>query len=144
MTASNPQYRLAVQELMALRAELSKAEQSNNPKVAGSGAEYIAKYRDFKYHEALFELMAKQYEIARLDEAREGTLIQVIDVALPPERKSKPRKALIAIISALTAFLFVAIFLILKAAFRVAEAEPAFAAKVDRLRSFLRRPRPNG
>ena len=54
------------------------------------------KYRDFKYNETLFELFAKQYEMAHVDESREGAVIQVLDVAQPPERKSKPKKALIA------------------------------------------------
>ena len=65
MTDSNPAFRVAVQELAALRTELLKAEQSNTSKAVGDGAEYIAKFRDFKYHETLFELMAKQYELAR-------------------------------------------------------------------------------
>ena len=60
------------------------------------GLEYIRKYRDVKYYETLFELLAKQYEMARIDEARDATVIQVLDMALTPERKSKPKRLLIA------------------------------------------------
>lgn len=76
--------------VVALRRELKQLEQSGQ---AARQADYVGKYRDFKYHEALFELYAKQYEMARADESREGALIQVIDPAQPPDRKSKPRKA---------------------------------------------------
>lgn len=61
-----------------------------------SGADYVSHYREYKYQEALFELFSKQYEVARLDESREGGLIQVIDAATPPEHKSKPKRAAIA------------------------------------------------
>jgi capsule polysaccharide export protein KpsE/RkpR len=58
MTDANPQFRLAERELIALRAELSKAEQRSNSRGGGDGAEYITRYREFKYYETLFDLMA--------------------------------------------------------------------------------------
>lgn len=54
MTESNPDFRLAQRELAALQGELTKAEQSNTGKAQGEGTEYVAKFRDFKYHETLF------------------------------------------------------------------------------------------
>jgi uncharacterized protein involved in exopolysaccharide biosynthesis len=88
--------------LSALRAQLARVEQVTD--VQG-GQDYIGKYREFKYQETLFELYAKQYELARVDEAREGGIIQVIDVAQPPEKKSKPKRAWIAIGTTLAAAL---------------------------------------
>jgi tyrosine-protein kinase Etk/Wzc len=137
MTESNPELKLAIQELAALRSELSKAEQSNMPKAAGSGGEYIAKYRDYKYHEALFELMVKQYELARLDEAREGTVIQVIDEALVPERRSKPNRSLIAGLTTAVAFLLTVLFVLARQAIRGATSSPTSAQKLERLRRLL-------
>jgi len=137
MTDSNPQFRLAIQELVALRAELSKAEQSNTSKATGDGAEYVAKYRDFKYHETLFELMAKQYELARLDEAREGAVIQVVDAALPPERKSKPMKALIAVLTTLAVFFAMMLFVFVRQASQNMARQPESAEKLGRLRRLL-------
>lgn len=51
---------------------------------------YIGKLREFKYQEALFEILGKQYEMAKLDESKEGLLIQVVDAATKPERKHQP------------------------------------------------------
>ena len=53
----------------------------------------------------MFELFAKQYELARVDESREGAVIQVLDAAQPPERKAKPKRALIAVMIAVPALL---------------------------------------
>lgn len=142
MTNANPEFRLAVRELVALRDELSKAEQSSPVKALDNGAEYITKYRDFKYHETLFELMAKQYELARLDEAREGAVIQVVDAALPPERKSKPKKALIAVLSTLAVFFVTLLLVFVRHAFQNVAEQPETAEKLGRLRRLLRLRRP--
>lgn len=83
--------------LAALRSELSKLEQNNaGTEGAGGNSDYITKYREFKYQETLFELFARQYESARVDESREGALIQVVDAAIPPEKKSRPKRAVFA------------------------------------------------
>ena len=137
MTDANPEFRLGIQELAALRTELSKAEQSSPATAAGNGAEYITKYRDFKYHETLFELMAKQYELARLDEAREGAVIQVVDAAQPPERKSKPRKGLIAILTTFAVFFLTLLAVFVRHAFRNMAGQPESAEKLGRIRRLL-------
>jgi uncharacterized protein involved in exopolysaccharide biosynthesis len=93
VTEDNPELRQARLELAALRAQLAQSEEGNPE---GTRSKYTEKYRTFKYQEMLFELIAKQYELARLDEAREGNLVQVLDAAVVPERKSKPHRALIA------------------------------------------------
>jgi uncharacterized protein involved in exopolysaccharide biosynthesis len=98
--------------LGALRTQMGKLEVSEQAGSEGgskAGAGYISRYRDYKYQESLFELFSRQYEAARLDESREGGLIQVVDVATPPEYKSKPKRTQIA------AGTSVAIFLILAA-----------------------------
>ena len=56
--------------------------------------DYVGKYREFKYQETLFDLYSKQYELARVDESREGSLIQVVDPAEPAEHKHAPRRSL--------------------------------------------------
>lgn len=85
--------------LAALKGELAKIEQAQ----AGEGPrnDYIGRYREFKYQEALFDLYARQYEAAKLDESREGSTIQVIDVAQPPDRRSRPVRLLIAGVAAI-------------------------------------------
>jgi tyrosine-protein kinase Etk/Wzc len=100
----NPHFQRAKREVSALQTELEKLERGNH--VAGTpevpagelpqaGLQYLRKYRDVKYHEALFEILAKQYEAARLDEAKSGPMVQVIDRAVPPERKSWPPRGIL-------------------------------------------------
>ena len=72
-----------------LRSELARAGQAGQSTSGG----YIGAYREFKYQETLFDLIARQYELARVDESRDGGQLQVIDVAQPPERKSKPKRS---------------------------------------------------
>lgn len=78
----------------ALQGQLIKLEGRTDDT---TGADYVSRYREYKYQEILYELFSKQYEAARLDESREGGLIQVVDVATPPEHKSKPKRAMLAI-----------------------------------------------
>ena len=104
LTETAPEFRQAQLALSALRAQLSKSEAGGV--LTSSAGGYIEKYRDLKYQETLFELFARQFELAKVDEAREGALIQVVDMALPPERKSKPAMALIAVVVTLVAGIF--------------------------------------
>jgi len=55
--------------------------------------EYVRKEREVKYHEALFEMLSRQYESARLDEAREAPVLQVIDAATYPDAKTAPKRS---------------------------------------------------
>lgn len=74
-----------------LRMQLARVE-DNGATTKLSSSDYIEKFREFRYHEALFDLFARQLELARADEAREGPLIQVLDAATPPEVKSRPKR----------------------------------------------------
>lgn len=95
--------------LNALRNQLARSEQ---PLETANGPDYVGKFREFKYQETLFDLYAKQYELARVDESREGALIQVVDPATPPERKSKPKRAVLAVAATLLSGVFLAGFLV--------------------------------
>lgn len=142
LTNNSVEVRQAENELAALRAQLVKFELADSGAPRERGTEYISKYRDFKYHETLFELMAKQYEMAKLDEAREGALVQVIDAAQPPERKSKPKKALIAVIATTLGFLLISMWVFTREAFRGAQHDVASTQKIERIREALRGSRP--
>lgn len=97
--------------LGALRGQLAKLEATD---ASTNDAGYIGRYREYKYQETLFEMFARQYESARLDESRDGTLIQVVDVAVAPERPSKPRRGTTAAVSAVVGFLLLAGFFIVR------------------------------
>ncbi len=92
---STPEVQASVAALQGLRAQLAKLEQG--AAATDGGPDYISRFREFKYQEALFELFARQYEVARIDEAREGALIQVVDAAKPAEWKSKPKRTQVAV-----------------------------------------------
>jgi len=133
LAESAPDFRQALTELAALRTQLARLEQSQAPK-SQNDSDYVAKYRDFRYHETLFELFAKQYELARVDESREGAVIQVVDVALPPDRKSRPRKAMIAVMTTLATGFALLLFVFVRQAFRQASNDERSAAKIHQLR----------
>jgi uncharacterized protein involved in exopolysaccharide biosynthesis len=57
--------------------------------------DYVRKEREVKYHETLFEILSKQYEAARLDEARDAPVLQVLDPASYPDTKSEPKRLFI-------------------------------------------------
>ncbi len=72
--------------------------------VPGLGTEYLRKVRDLKVQEAIFEQLSKQYEMAKINETKNSSTVQIIDEAVPPLRKSKPRRVLIVLASTVMAF----------------------------------------
>lgn len=116
---NNPDLILAKQELGALQKQLEQLAGSQRDtgtdivlskgRVTQSGMEYLRRYRDLKYNETLYELLVRGLEVAKLDEAKEGEIVQVVDVAVPPDKKSSPHRTIIVIVSTMLAF-FLAIF----------------------------------
>jgi uncharacterized protein involved in exopolysaccharide biosynthesis len=136
LTESAPEVKQAMVELSALRAQLTSAEKAE-PQADGQ-SNYVERYRNFKYQETLFELFAKQYELARVDEGREGAVVQVVDKAQPPERKAKPKKALIAIMASLAAGFALLLFVFIRHALRNAGQDGASAQKINALKASWR------
>jgi tyrosine-protein kinase Etk/Wzc len=85
---ANPTTLAATTELAALKRKLGDMQAGG--KTAGSD-EYAGLYRDYKYNSALLELLATQLASARIDEARDGNSLQIVDFAVVPQKKSKPR-----------------------------------------------------
>ena len=115
-TDQNPDVIRLSSELGALRSELARMESSQGGnagsavdmpvgKLPEAAIDYVRARRELKLQETLLETMLRQYEAAKLDEAKEGQSLQVVDVALPPDHKSKPSVALVALASTLLAFL---------------------------------------
>jgi tyrosine-protein kinase Etk/Wzc len=114
--ADNPQLQTAEQELAALRAEQSKlgatgGDEDNAlsiPKgnLQEASLEYVRRLRDVKYYETIFDLLARQYEVAKVDEARQGSLVQVVDKASVPDHKSSPKGALWVAVGAALGLVF--------------------------------------
>lgn len=136
LTEQAPEFRQAQAVLAAAKSQLGKAEASNQD---AASSEYVSRYREFKYQEALFELFAKQYELAKLDESREGATIQVVDVATVPEKRSKPQRAYTAVVATLFGGFVVVLFVLIRAGWRFIEQDPANAQRLLRLKQSWRR-----
>jgi uncharacterized protein involved in exopolysaccharide biosynthesis len=145
---NNPSLVQAEEELKGLQSQLAGlAGKGGNPgselllpkgKLPSAGLEYFRKYRDVQYDQALFDILAKQFEVAKLDEAREGALIQVVDPALPPDHKSSPKRALI-LIGCTAGGIFIGIFWALAAAgMENLNGNPETRVQLQALRESLR------
>ena len=143
LTETAPDFKQALNELATLRAQLAKQSQETaSPPQAGQGSaqgDYISKYREFKYQETLFELFSKQFEMAKVDESREGATIQVLDKAEPPELKSKPKKARIAVIATLASGFALLLFVFVRQALRNAGQDSASAQKLQGIQAAWRK-----
>ncbi|WP_271008570.1 GumC family protein [Paucibacter sp. B51] len=101
LTDGSPEVQQLLALIAAMRSQAEKLESKSDG--AKTDAGYVAAYRDYKYQETLFEMFSKQLELARLDETRDGPLIQVVDAATVPEYKSKPKRAAMAVSTSLAA-----------------------------------------
>ena len=148
-TNENAQLLQAQRELDGLRAQLAKLGGSEDEsatslivpkgKVPEAGLEYIRKFRDVKYYETIFEILARQFELAKLDEAKQGSVIQVVDLAIPPDKKSSPRRSLITLAGFVIGLLIGIFAALLSSGLRRIAADPVAGVKFDRLRRALSR-----
>src|SRR5579864_371490 len=144
----NPELIAAQNELAAMKDQVGRLERGQGkPSIAdvpvenvpAAGLEYLRKLREVKYREALFELLAKQYEVAKIDEARDALIVQQLDRALKPEKKSGPFRAIILICAIFVAFVvacFIASFI---ERLQQAHEEPQFASQLQLFRFYLGR-----
>jgi uncharacterized protein involved in exopolysaccharide biosynthesis len=136
----------ARQELDSLRQQLAKLGGSEDSatslivpkgKVPEVGLEYIRKLRDVKYYETIFEILARQFELAKLDEAKEGAMIQVVDPAAVPDHRSAPKRTLIVLISTVAGFLISILVALLLAGLERMKSDPEAGPKLALFRSAL-------
>jgi tyrosine-protein kinase Etk/Wzc len=149
-TEQNPDAIRLQQKIAALREQLANLENSQKKlppgdvempagQVPQATLEYVDKYRELQYHETLFELLGKQYEAARLDQAKAAPIIQVIDRAIPPDRKNGPPRTLLTLGAGILAFCLAGAWLFFKNVLVQMEQDPERAEKLHRLRSALRK-----
>ncbi len=139
-TPQNPDLQRLGSELAALRSQLAKIEQGSGGEERSSPLQQLAvkSYRDIKAREAMMGVLVAQYESARVDESREGPLIQVVDLAQAPERKSKPKRAII-VLAATFAGLFLGVLIAFaRRALRKASENPQSAQQLLQLKSAWR------
>jgi tyrosine-protein kinase Etk/Wzc len=153
-TNGNSQVIQSEQELESLRAQLAKLGGSESidaglmmPKgqVPEAGLEYVRKLRDVKYYETIFDILARQFEVAKLDEAKQGALIQVVDAAVSPDRRSFPKRGMIVIGATVAGFFVGIIVALVHALYENMNRKSEQAVKLLHLRDALslkRRARP--
>jgi uncharacterized protein involved in exopolysaccharide biosynthesis len=140
----NAQLVQAQQELDSLRAQLARLAGSEDfstgrfmvpkGKVPEVDLEYSRKLRDVKYYETIFDILARQFEMAKLDEAREGALIQVVDPAIAPDHKSSPQRLLIIVCGAFLGLLLGVFWAFWQSAMERLRKDPEAEAKLSLLR----------
>ena len=131
-----PEVQAQLAMVSGLRARLARLE--NNAQTGADDVDYLRSYRDFKYQEVLFDVLSRQYEVARVDEAKEGALIQVVDAAQPPERKVSPRRGVVGIVATLMTGLLLALAFIGAELWRATGRDPQVADERRRWLESLR------
>ena len=124
-------------QMKPTRDKLTDAEITLD-KTPNTSLQYMDALRNLKYQEALYDILARQFEMAKLDEAKDAPLIQVLDKATVPEKKSKPKRSLIVILSALAAFFLAVIWVLVRAAMQRAKDQPEQAKRMNLLISAFR------
>ena len=138
----NPDLQLAQREIESMRRELARIEGSGGPlspaaAASGPGADNLRLLRDVKYREVVFELLARQYELAKIDEAKDSSTIQVMDPAVEPDRKSGPKKKFIVLISTFVAFLVGLFWAIVREISTRSLADPRQTSRLQELKRSL-------
>ena len=149
-TDQNPEVITLQSQIAGLRTQLADFEKGHpqsaemagdvltpTSEVPAASLEYLRRMRDVRYQETLFEFMVRQYEMARVDEAKQGQMIQVVDPALVPERRSWPPRTVLTLLAFILAGIIASSWVILQAAFRNRMENPEEARKILQLRELL-------
>jgi len=147
-TPRNPDLIRARQELAGLKAQIGKFEHDSitgngdimvaTGRMPEAGLEYLRKLRDMKYQQAVYEMLAKQYESARVDEARNSVVIQVVDPAVVLDEETGPRRSLIVLAATVLALLLAVMWTLLRAGLARVQPELEQSAHWIELREHLR------
>jgi uncharacterized protein involved in exopolysaccharide biosynthesis len=139
-TGNNPDYIRTLQMLGGLRAQLAKIETGTvtTSKAPEAGLEYLRKVRDLKYAENIYELLAKQFELAKIEESKNYSMIQVLDRAVVPDKKSKPKRLTIVLLSTISVGFFAVLWVFIKEAIQNAKKDTESQAQFEVLRKNMR------
>jgi tyrosine-protein kinase Etk/Wzc len=142
----NPDLVLAKEQLAALQKQFEQLAGSQHDagsdivlskgRVTESGMEYLRRYRDLKYNETVYELLVKGLEIAKLDEAKEGEIVQVVDTAVPPDGKSSPHRTIIVLSVFLLSFFAAVFWIVFRQGLQRALLLPENRRRLDAIRMY--------
>lgn len=146
--AQNPDLVRAEQELSSLRQQLAKLQKDKNlgagdiqvptAGIPAASLTYVRALRDVKYYETMFELLAKQFELAKIDEAKTAPAIQFLDRASVPEKKSRPKRTITVLIATLLAASLTVLWAFVKEGSRGLQNNPRKAEKLKLFKQLLK------
>jgi tyrosine-protein kinase Etk/Wzc len=146
-TEQNPDVQLAERELASLQAEETRLEQrSPSPGIAGlglgnvpaAGLEYLRAAHELAYRQALFDMLMKQYDAAKLDESKDAAIIQVVEPAIEPDRKSSPKRALLLALFTIVGFFAGCILAMIFWWKELVQFDPVASRRLERLSAALK------
>lgn len=119
-TPTNPQVEILRTQMTELKERLRELEEGkikhDNPsskdifiptsKIPDLSLQYARLLRDAKLQQTLHELLSQQYEMARIQEAKDTPTVQVLDEAKVPEKRSKPNRRQIVMLSTVSSAFF--------------------------------------
>ena len=150
-TRNNPSVQLAENQLTSLQEQAARFEQRSHysgpanlaiEDVPGASLDYLRAEREVQFQQTLYDLLLKQYEAARLDEAREGAVIQVVEPAITPDRKSSPKRALILVLFTIGGFFVACMVALIQWWRELVQSDPIAAGQLQALKSALRLRKP--
>ncbi|MGA3010670.1 MAG: Wzz/FepE/Etk N-terminal domain-containing protein [Terracidiphilus sp.] len=149
-TEQNPDVQLVERELGSLQAEESRLEQNNHVSgiaglalgnVPAAGLEYLRASHEVQYQQALFDMLMKQYDAAKLDESKDAAIIQVVELAIEPDHKSTPKRALIVLVATFLGLFAGCILALLLWGKELVQSDPITARRLEELSYALRGPK---
>lgn len=147
-TEQNPDVVRLRSEIAGLKSQLNKLESSNSQGAAGSSRiptskmpeltlDFVRKARDVKYHEALYELLLRQYESAKMDESKSAPLVQVVDYAVVPDTKSWPLRTIFTALGFVLGGFAGAIWTLTQYGLKVISEDPKSKSRLASFRSAI-------
>lgn len=145
-TENNPDLQIAEHELAGLREQVGQMEGRDRPSgssdlslkdVSKAGMDYLRAQRQVQFQQAFFDVLQRQFEAAKLDEAREAAIIQVVEPAIEPERKSSPKRAVILLIAAFIGLFLGCLAALILRRFELEKMDPEGSVALQRLKAAL-------
>jgi uncharacterized protein involved in exopolysaccharide biosynthesis len=125
------------QQLRQAKGRLTDAELALD-RTPNTSLQYLDALRNLRYQESMYEILARQFEMAKLDEAKDYPLVQVLDRATPPEEKSMPRRGLIVALSTFVTLFLAVMWAFVREGVLRAHQVPQQAERMQALREALR------
>ena len=134
-TPQNAVVKKLMTELLAMRAHLGKLEMGSSTQGSKGALQQgaLLAYRNLKVQESLLESLVRQYELAKVDESKDAPLIQVVDLATPPERRTSPKRTKMVLAGALSGLLLGIVLAFVRNMFLRAQESPGGLEKLQSL-----------